>query len=212
MDVGEKRSGITSADERPGRRRPNRRGEGARLRNDLVDAAAALVAEAGHARDLSLRAVARRAGIATTSVYPHFADVDALKSAVAERGHAELDRYRHEASRDIADPASALLARCRGYGRFAVDHPGYYRVMFGPELPDRLAYDAADSPGRRALTGLAESIGRCSSGADSHELAVLVWGALHGMASLRIDRPRFDWPMPLDRAIDEAVRRLVGLR
>lgn len=202
---------MADSAEPAGRRRPNRRGEGGRLRDDLVDAATALVTEAGHARDLSLRAVARRVGIATTSVYPHFADVDALKVAVAERGHAELDRYRREAAPDLADPAAGLLARCRGYGRFAVEHPGYYRIMFGPELPDQLAYDAPDSPGRRALTGLAESIRRCSAGADSHELAVLVWGALHGLASLRIDRPHFPWPTTLDRAIDEAVRRLVGL-
>jgi AcrR family transcriptional regulator len=199
-------------------RRPrNRRGEGARLRADIIDAATALVAEAGHGRQLSLRAVAKKVGIATTSVYPHFADVDQLKVAVVERGFAEFNQYRSAASQAINDPVAGLLARCRAYGRFAVDHPGYYRLMFGPDLPATLAYESPDAPGRRALQGLAESIGRCQqAGAtgdhdDPFRLAVLVWGALHGLVSLRIDRPRFPWPTSTDQAINDTVRKLAGL-
>src|SRR6266516_243989 len=136
-------------------RRPrNRRGEGARLRADLIDAATALVTETGHGQQLSLRAVAKRVGIATTSVYPHFADVDQLKVAVVERGFTEFNQYRSAASQAINDPAAALLARCRAYGRFAVEHPGHYRLMFGPDLPATLAYDSPEAPGRRALHGL----------------------------------------------------------
>jgi AcrR family transcriptional regulator len=202
---------------RLGRRPRNRRGEGARLRADLIDAATALVAEAGHAQQLSLRAVAKKVGIATTSVYPHFAGVDQLKVAVVERGFAEFNEYRSAASQAINDPAAALLARCRAYGRFAVDHPGYYRLMFGPDLPATLAYESPDAPGRRALQGLAESIERCQqTGAtgdrdDPFQLAVLVWGALHGLVSLRIDRPRFPWPTSTDQAINDTVRKLIGL-
>jgi AcrR family transcriptional regulator len=199
-------------------RRPrNRRGEGVRLRADLIDAATALVSEAGHGQQLSLRAVAKKVGIATTSVYPHFADVDQLKVAVVERGFAEFNQYRSAASQAINDPVASLLARCRAYGRFAVDHPGYYRLMFGPDLPATLAYESPDAPGRRALQGLAESIGRCQqAGAtgdhdDPFQLAVLVWGALHGLVSLRIDRPRFPWPTSTDQAINDTVWKLAGL-
>jgi AcrR family transcriptional regulator len=200
-------------------RRPrNRRGEGARLRADLVDAAAALVTETGHGQSLSLRAVAKKVGIATTSIYPHFADADQLKVAVVERGFAEFNQFRVAASQAINEPAAALLARCRAYGRFAVDHPGYYRLMFGPDLPATLAYESPDAPGRRALQGLAESIGRCQrAGAtgnhdDPFQLAVLVWAALHGLVSLRMDRPRFPWPTSTDQAIDDTVRKLTSLR
>jgi AcrR family transcriptional regulator len=199
-------------------RRPrNRRGEGARLRTDLIDAATALVAETGGSQRLSLTAVAKKVGIATTSVYPHFANIEELKVAVVERGFAEFGRYRSSASRSISDPAEALLARCRGYGRFAVDHPGHYRLMFGPDLPESLSYEAPDAPGRRALRGLADSIEQCqrAGATDNHDdplrLAVLVWGCLHGLVSLRIDRPRFPWPTSIDHAIDDAVRKLVGL-
>lgn len=199
-------------------RRPrNRRGQGARLRTDIIDAATALVTEAGHANQLSLRAVAKKVGIATTSIYPHFADLDELKVAVVERGFTEFSRYRTAASQHLDDPAAALLARCRAYGRFAMDHPGHYRLMFGPDLPATLAYESPDAPGRQALQGLAESIRRCQqAGAtadhdDPFHLAVLTWAALHGLISLHLDRPRFPWPTSTDTAITDTVRKLTGL-
>src|SRR5262245_17336837 len=139
------------------RRRNNPRGQGERLREQLIQAASSLVAETGDAGRLSLRAVAARAGVAATSVYLHFADLDRLKIALVERGFAELSKVRDAASAARNDPAEALVARCRAYGRFAVDHPGLYRLMFGPDLPATLAYDAERSPGRDALDALTES-------------------------------------------------------
>jgi AcrR family transcriptional regulator len=144
----------------PARRR-NPRGQGERLREELIEAAGALVAESGDGRQLSLRGVANRVGIAATSVYLHFPDVEHLKVAVVQRGYAKLDRVRDAASQGIADPVEALLARCRAYSRFALDHPGHYRLMFGPDLPASLAYDAERAPGRQALQTLAHSIQRC---------------------------------------------------
>jgi AcrR family transcriptional regulator len=198
-------------------RRRNPRGQGERLREELIEAAGALLAEHGDASKLSLRGVASRVGIAATSVYLHFPDIEHLKVAVVQRGYGELDRARDAASQGVADPARALLARCRAYGRFALDHPGHYRLMFGPDLPASLAYDAEQAPGRHALQALANSIQRCQQAGVAHagdrpfNLAVLVWAALHGLVSLRLDRPHFPWPAPLDETIDQAVGRLIAL-
>jgi AcrR family transcriptional regulator len=197
-------------------RRRNPRGEGDRLREELLDAAEALLQEPGDARKLSLRGVASRVGIAATSVYLHFPDIADLKVAVASRGFAELERARDAASYHISDPAEALLARVRAYAYFALTFPGLYRLMFGPDLSSNLAYDAARSPARQALQSLAQSIERCRAagmchpGDDSLRAALLVWTAVHGSVILRIDRPRFPWP-PLDQMVDETVRRLVGM-
>lgn len=199
-------------------RRPNRRGEGGRLREELIEAASAMIAETGTSQRVSLSAVARKVGIAVTSVYLHFADVEQLKAAVVERGFAQLDQYRDAASRNIDDPVRALLARCRAYCRFGLDHPGHYRLMFGPDLPATLAYDAERAPGRHALHTLADSIQRCQPDRptpgqdDPFRLATLVWGSLHGMVSLRIDRPQFPWPASLDETADDIVRRLTNLQ
>jgi AcrR family transcriptional regulator len=200
----------------PGQRRRNRRGYGERLRDDILDAADALLMETGDASKLSLRGVAARVGIAATSIYLHFPELADLKVAVAMRGFEELAKAREAASYGISAPAQALLARVRAYAQFALNYPGRYRLMFGPELPSTLAYDQAESPSRRALQSLARSIERCQeaglsrSGDDPIQVAILVWAAVHGFVLLRLDRPQFPWP-PLDQMVDETVQRLVGL-
>jgi AcrR family transcriptional regulator len=198
-------------------RRRNPRGQGERLREELIEATSALLADAGDASKLSLRGVAKQVGVAATSVYLHFPDVEHLKVAVVKRGHAILDQTRNAASTGVADPVEALLARCRAYCQFALDHPGHYRLMFGPDLPGILAYDAEQAPGRLALQALAQSLECCQqAGAaqvddDPLTLAVLVWTTLHGLVSLRLDRPRFPWPASLDEMVDQAVGRLIAL-
>ena len=202
--------------QRGGRAR-NRRGEGGLLRDELIEAASALIADTGQSRRVSLNAVAREVGVAATSVYLHFADVDELKVAVATQGFARLSEYRDRASQGITNPVQALLARCRAYCRFGLDHPGHYRLMFGPDLPAVLAYDAEQVPGRQALQGLAESIRRCrppratAHQDDPDRIATLVWASLHGVVSLRIDRPQFPWPTSLDDTADDIVHRLTDL-
>jgi AcrR family transcriptional regulator len=199
-----------------GRRRNNRRGQGERLRDDLIEAASAMVAETGDAGSLSLRAVAARVGVAATSVYLHFADLDALKIAVAQRSFAEFAAARDAATAGITDPAEALVARCQAYAHFGLTHPGHYRLMLGPDLPPLARPGDTSAPSMAAFTALAGSIRRCQQAgaapadADPEWLATLVWTALHGQTALRMDRPHFPWP-PLDDSIDALVRRLVRL-
>jgi AcrR family transcriptional regulator len=193
----------------------NPRGQGERLREKILDAADELLATSADAGKLSLRGVAKHVGIAATSIYLHFPDVESLKIAIVERGFAELKEVREAASRGMSDPAEALLARVHAYVQFAVDHPGRYRLMFGPDLPSTLAYGAEQSPSRRALQELVHSIIRCQEAGlsrsrdDPVRVATILWAAMHGIVLLRIDRPHFPWP-PLDEMLDETVKRLVG--
>ncbi len=147
------------------------------------------------------------------------ADLDELKVAVAERCFAELAAARDAAIADIEDPAASLVARCQAYAGFAIAHPGHYRLMFGPDLPPivfRQAYDAVGSASRNSYDQLIEAIHRCQQtgaardDADPALLGALLWPALHGQVSLRIDRPHFPRP-PLEQVIAKTVGRLVGL-
>src|SRR5215831_10829801 len=72
----------------------NPKGEGGRLREDLVEAAAQMIAETGDAGQLTLRGVARRVGIAAPSIYRHFPDVDHLKMAVVDRAFGQFAAER----------------------------------------------------------------------------------------------------------------------
>jgi AcrR family transcriptional regulator len=197
-------------------RRRNPRGRGERLREEILEAATRIVAETGGASQLSLRGVAREVGIAATSVYLHFPDIDQLKAVLVDRGFAELNQARMAAMKGITDPAAALRARWGAYGQFAVDHPGIYRLMFGPHLPAAQAFDSPDSPGRQAFLAAVDAIRHCqeagmaSTDDDPFRLATLVWAAVHGTASLRLDRPNFPWP-PLDEMVDDLIQRIIGV-
>ncbi len=199
----------------PPARRRNRRGEGDRLREEIITAASQMIGEASDDSALTLRGVARRIGIAAPSIYRHFTDVDELKMAVVQRSFAEFARTRDAASRDGDDPAARLLARCRAYTRFALANPGPYRYLFSQHGPTG---DPARPPvGLPTFHALAESISRCQQAGlaraddDPQWLAAQVWAALHGLVLLRLNAPGFPWPGPLEQMADQAVARLVGL-
>jgi AcrR family transcriptional regulator len=192
----------------------NRRGEGDRLRDELIDAATEVIADTGDANSLSLRGLARRLGIAAPSIYRHFRDVDELKLAVVERAFGEFVADRDQARGGIEDAGDALRAGCRAYCRFAVTHPGPYRFMFSHDSPAR----GRQSPiGLAAFEALAASIRSCQeSGAssapeDPRQLAANVWAALHGIVLLDLNLTEFDWPDSLEERIDRTVERLVAL-
>src|SRR5205807_3982678 len=94
-----------------GRRRPNARGQGERLRADIVAAAVGMLDELADDEALSLRAVARAVHIAATSVYLHFPDRDALVLAAMRQCHEELVGLGDEAAATAPDPAAALRGR-----------------------------------------------------------------------------------------------------
>ena len=198
----------------PTGRRANRRGEGDRLRQELLTAAMASV-EARGARQLSLRGIARQVGIAATSVYLHFPDLDHLLAAVVEQGFDRLTLATSAAARDIADPAEELRARCRAYCHFALDHPRLYQLMFEADLPLALRAEPGATPGRRSFDNLVAAVRRCLEAGlapahdDPFRLASLIWAAEHGLVLARIARPAFPWA-PIDTLVDEMVTRLMA--
>src|ERR1700688_3951627 len=90
-------------------RRRNPRGQGDRLREDMIGAASRLLADPA-APPLTLRGVARAAGVAATSVYLHFEDTDALIIAVAERHISTLPEAQRTARDTAATPRDAVRA------------------------------------------------------------------------------------------------------
>ena len=200
-------------DKPPPTRQRNKRGQGDLLRNDLVATAIAMVEED---QRLSLRSIARRVGIATTSIYLHFPDLDHLLAAVVDRSFTELTNVAAAAGEGATDPADELRRRCRAYCHFGLDHPRLYKLMFEADLPQAtLADDPDDTPGRRAFRGLLAAVSRCLEAGlapaydDPVRLDSFIWAAEHGIVVGNIDRPTFPWP-PIDRYVDEMVDRLMG--
>lgn len=157
------------------------------LRRALLDAAAAAIGERG-VDAVSLREVARRAGVSHAAPAHHFGDKSGLYTALAAEGFTWLADTLAIASGG-PDPVDELVALGRAYIRFATDHPAHFEVMFRPTLlrvDDPAFLAAAD----RAYSALAECVTRCHAagwGGTSNpaELSTLAWAMAHGLGALR---------------------------
>jgi AcrR family transcriptional regulator len=193
-------------------RRRNPRGQGGRLREDIIEAASRLLASPG-APPLTLRAVAREAGVAATSVYLHFADIESLTMAVTERLFDELVRRQDAAREQSLDPCQEVRDGCLAYCEFGLAYQGHYQVMFANPLPIPADVPPEAFPGLVAFRRLIDAVARCIGTEPADEQAFftaqLIWQQLHGIVSLRISRSRFPWP-PLAETVTEAVGRLLA--
>src|SRR5450432_547055 len=108
----------------PRRRQRNARGQGSRLTEDIVSGALALIERSGSDEAVTLRAVAREVGISAPSIYPHFADRDAIVMAVVLRVFDELARAIEQGSAAARqDPVERLVAGCEAYVGYGLAHP-----------------------------------------------------------------------------------------
>jgi AcrR family transcriptional regulator len=177
------------------------------LRATLLAAAATLLERAGSLEAVSLRAVAREAGVTAPAVYGHFADLGALLDAVIDEGFAQLRDEVISAVARESDPVEKLVAGCRAYVGAGLRAPARYRAMFGPRrLPS----------GQAAFAVLVDGVEACVAGgrSDSRDPqgdATLVWTALHGVVTLRAAAPDAPWP-DLDEQLRSAVVRLALVR
>jgi AcrR family transcriptional regulator len=178
-------------------RRPARRGyHHGDLRRALLDAAIPLIRKGGP-EALTLRAVARAAGVSQTAPYRHFADRAALVAAVADQGFQRLHVRLLEAvkapekttGRSQQTARGGLQAIAVAYVQFALDHPDEYRVMFGGEIIG--AQEAPASRGK-VFAFLREGISMLQRRSlvrdgDPQAMALTSWALVHGLVMLVLD-------------------------
>ncbi|BBY31356.1 TetR/AcrR family transcriptional regulator [Mycolicibacterium sediminis] len=120
----------------PLRRRRAPRGSGEQLREEILDATTDLLLETGHAKAVSIRAVAQRVGVTPPSIYLHFADKDALLDAVCAGYFERLDRVMQQVVVDQPTTLDRLRAQGMAYVRFALETPELYRIaLMGEPMP-----------------------------------------------------------------------------
>src|SRR6476661_7335211 len=148
------------------------------LRAACVRAAIELLEENGETA-LSLRAVARRAGVSPAAPYRHYADREALVSAVAAVGYRELAQ-RLAAAHPSPSTPEELAGVAVAYVQFALERPALFRIMFGEpcdrDSDERVAATAAVS---LYVRGIVE---RVFPEADAEALATAIWALVHGLA------------------------------
>lgn len=188
-------------------RRPRaRRGEGERLREEILDATSRLLLATGDHEAVNIRSVAEAVGVTPPSIYLHFADKADLIKAVCGRHFGELDRCIEEAVAGTDEPAEELRLRGRAYIRFGLEHPEQYRILFmskrahheGP--PDE---ELKKASGFNALIDNVERAMRAGAYRKNDPLLVAtgLWTVVHGVTSLAISIPHFPI-VGLDELVD----------
>jgi AcrR family transcriptional regulator len=160
------------------------------LRQDIMDTARALLDEEGVAA-LSMREVARRAGVTHQAPYHHFGDRESILAELVKQGFDELAR-RLGLANDLAPSAgrrAALLASGEAYVGFALSHPGVFRIMFRPDVCDPMRFPDLQQAGMRAHGKLERLVRIVHGGRLSAALASIYWAHVHGLACLMIDGP-----------------------
>jgi len=159
------------------------------LRAALIVAAEALLARLGPA-ELSLRGVAREAGVSAMAPYRHFADKDALLAAVAGDGFRQFEARLVQATSAAPDARAGLIAQGVAYVRFAHDQPALFRLMFGPMITKAVALEHLDRDAAPALDALRDAVAAAYPEADAtrrDDLVLTCWSLVHGLAGLIVD-------------------------
>lgn len=157
------------------------------LRRALVDGAVVMLADTDPDA-ISLRALARKIGVDHSAAYRYFADREALLAEVAEEGYLALIEAVEAALADApARAAERLAAFARAYVQMAMREPGRYRAMIRPRLVEKR--DRPKDSGDAALAVLEREIAAGATAGelvvdDVREVAVGLWSAMHGVASL----------------------------
>jgi AcrR family transcriptional regulator len=159
------------------------------LRRAIIDTAVSAIAR--HGIDaLNLRQLAARAGVTPGAPYHHFASREELLRAIAEEGFERLEADLIAARDAAGDSAQARLeALGRAYVSFAVSCPGHFRVMFHGDAKS----SGPTAPGLRAFHLLRDAVLACQEAGtapagDPAPLVLAAWSAVHGFATLWVDR------------------------
>jgi AcrR family transcriptional regulator len=159
------------------------------LKNALITAGIEILSQEG-VNGLSLRKVARKAGVSHAAPYAHFADKQALVAAIATDGHRKIyekilgvmEQYRD-------DPLRQLVETAWAYVEFGFEEPAHFRITFSGAVEKERDYPAlvemtAKNFGvLRALVACCQTAGLLNPG-EPDLTAVCVWGLVHGFVSL----------------------------
>ncbi|OBB82048.1 TetR family transcriptional regulator [Mycobacterium colombiense] len=173
------------------------------LRAVILAEAARLVAERG-ADGVSLRELARSAGVSHAAPAHHFTDRRGLFTALAAHGFALLAQALVDARGDFVGAALA-------YVRFAIDHPGHYRIMFDKSLLDASDAELAAAEAA-AATELARGVATLQdpdARADPRGAELAAWSLVHGFATLWLNDAVNDQIRATDPM--ETVRRIATM-
>ena len=199
------------------KRRRSRRGEGDKLRDEILEVAEKLLVETGNEDAVSIRAIAEKVGCTPPAIYMHFEDKDQLFFAVCAQRFEEFDRFVHEEGDVTDDPLESLRVRGRSYIRFGLENPEHYKLLMMVPKTKSASELGPEAPGMGAFGHLVQAVQRCiDSGSISEEhgatqIALALWSACHGITALLITFTNFDHFVP-SGDVDDVIELLLDVQ
>lgn len=159
------------------------------VRAGILEASIALMNEGGLGA-LSMREVARRAGVSHQAPYHYFADRGAILAELAGEGFDKLTDYMISAVGLARDKSQRSRALGEAYIRFALNNPEVFRLMFRCEMVDLANYPEAKEKADRCFQYVADTLGAGSiADKTSADLVPVIaaWSTAHGLATLMLE-------------------------
>ena len=141
---------------------------------------------------LSMREVARRAGVSHQAPYHHFENREAILAAIAEEGFKRFNATLESASGSNA--VARLIAAGRAYIGFALSHPAHFQVMFRPALVNLDKYPSALAEANRGFAILQSLIDgvvkeKFLPASRAYGMVILAWAFVQGLSGLLLEGP-----------------------
>jgi AcrR family transcriptional regulator len=162
------------------------------LKNALIRAGMEIISKEGLG-GLSLRKVAKKAGVSPTAPYAHFADKQALIAAISTEGYHRLyDQLTATVATHAGDPQRTLLEVGWSYVQFALSDPQRFKVMFSGILEQEKDYPEFREMALKSFELLVSLVKSCQEAAlldpgPTDMLAVRLWSVVHGFVLLLLE-------------------------
>jgi AcrR family transcriptional regulator len=162
------------------------------LREALLEEGTRWVRRRGHPT-ISVREVARQVGVSHTAAFHHFESREALLAAVAEAGFRAMTAALERAATRAGTPIEQLGSIGSEYVAHATKHGRMYRLMFSAEVSRRNAYPELRAAADAMFALLIASVRECQQAGlvregAAEEHGLFAWSAVHGLASLALER------------------------
>jgi AcrR family transcriptional regulator len=159
------------------------------LRRTVLDASLELIEAEGLAA-LSMREVARRAGVSHQAPYHHFGDREGILAALAADGFSQLHDDMQKAIASTKSRSKRIEAVGNAYIEFALKYPGYFKIMFRSELVDLDRFDDVRKIADETfalVTSVVEPASPSRGANDPQLVSITAWAIAHGIATLLLE-------------------------
>ncbi|MBI4732638.1 MAG: TetR/AcrR family transcriptional regulator [Chloroflexi bacterium] len=159
------------------------------LKNALIQAGVKILSKDG-VGGLSLRKVAKEAGVSHAAPYAHFADKQALIAAISTEGHKKIyEKISRAMEKHPADPLRQFVETAWAYVEFGLEEPDHFRITFSGAVEQERDYPALVEMTRKNFGLVRQLVARCQEAGilepgEADLVAVGVWGLVHGFVSL----------------------------